>query len=252
MVELLKADETTWALVKSTVAAADERCLLPESQVTLHAPIPRPGKIICLGHNYRDHSGMAGKTLPEYPTFFAKYANAVIGPGQPIVIPRVSTQIDFEAELGVIIGKQARHVPEDHAYEHVAGYTIFNDVTARDYSRRTSQWMIGKTFDTFGPMGPALVTADEISDVTDLELSLTLNDQEMQHANTGDMIFSIPYLVAYLSQVMTLEPGDLISTGTPSGTGASRKPPIFMKPGDVVRIRIEKIGELVNPVVAEI
>ena len=193
-----------------------------------------------------------GKTEPpEFPTFFCKTANTVIGPGQAIVIPRVTSQVDYEAELAVVIGKRARHVAQEHALDFVAGYTIFNDVSARDYQKRTSQWMIGKSFDTFGPMGPALVTADEIPDPHRLELSLTLNGQEMQRTNTGNMIFSIPFVIAYLSAVMTLEPGDVISTGTPAKTELARNLPPFMKPGDTVRIAVEKIGELVNPVVAE-
>ena len=210
----------------------------------------QPGKIVCLGHNYFDHMGIGKTEPPEYPTFFCKTANTVIGPGQAIVIPRVTSQVEYEAELAVVIGKRARHVAQAHALEFVAGYTIFNDVSARDYQKRTSQWMIGKSFDTFGPMGPALVTADEIRDPHCLELSLTLNGLEMQRTNTGNMIFSIPFVIAYLSAVMTLEPGDVISTGTPAKTELARSLPPFMKPGDTVRIAVEKIGELVNIVVA--
>jgi acylpyruvate hydrolase len=225
-----------------------EPALLPESEVHLLAPVPRPGKIICLGHNYHDHSG---GTLPDYPTFFSKYANTVIGPGHPVVIPRLSQQVDNEAELACVIGKRARHIAQDQALGCVAGYTIFNDVSARDYQKRSSQWMMGKTFDTFGPMGPALVTRDEIADPGALEIMLTVDGLEVQHSNTRNFIFSIPFLIAYLSQVMTLEPGDLISTGTPARVGNFRDNPRFMKPGDEARIRIEKIGELANPFVAE-
>jgi len=251
MVAFLQAGEAARSLARCTVAAPDTRYLLPTDRVTLLAPIPRPGKLICVGHNYHDHAGGSSAALPEYPAFFAKYSNVVIGPHQPIVYPRFSIQLDYEAELAVVIGKRARYVPEERALDFVAGYTIFNDVTARDYQNRTSQWTFGKTFDTFGPMGPALVTADEIPDPGNLELLLTLNGQEMQRSNTRNLIFSIPFLISYLTKVMTLEPGDLISTGTPSGTGAMHKPPVFMKPGDEVRIRIEKIGELVNTIVAE-
>lgn len=162
----------------------------------------------------------------------------------------MTDQVDYEAELAVVIGRPARHVTEDHALDFVAGYTIFNDVSARDFQKRTSQWMLGKSFDTFGPMGPALVTKDEIPNPHNLELSLTLNNLEMQRTNTQAMIFSIPYLIAYLSKVMTLEPGDILSTGTPAKTSMAKSVPPFMKPGDQVQIQIERIGELTNFVIA--
>jgi len=224
---------------------------IPLAELDLLAPVPRPGKIICMGHNYHDHSGLAVGELPEYPTFFSKYANTVIGPNRPVVLPRISKLVDNEAELACIIGRRARHVSEAEALDHIAGYTIFNDVSGRDFQKRTSQWMMGKTFDTFGPMGPALVTADEIQDPGNLELSLTVNGQEIQHSNTRHFIFSIPFLIAYLSEVMTLEPGDLLSTGTPARLGDFREHPIYMQPGDEVCIEIEKIGELRNTFVSE-
>jgi acylpyruvate hydrolase len=251
MLQLLNAGEAglTWA--SNTIATADKGHLLPLANVALFAPVPRPGKIICLGHNYYDHMGQ-GRTEPtEYPTFFCKTSNTVIGPGQAIVIPRVSQQVDYEAELAVVMGRRVRHVTPERALEFVAGYTIFNDVSARDYQKRTTQWMIGKSFDTFGPMGPALVTTDEIPDPHSLELVLTVNGQEMQRTNTRNMIFSISRLIAYLSEVMTLEPGDIISTGTPAKTVLAKSLPPFLKPGDKVKICIEGIGELLNPVVAE-
>ena len=250
MTEFLKLGDAAWALAKSALVSADERCYVPEADVTLMAPVPWPGKIICLGHNYYDHTDGAGSTLPEHPTFFAKYSNVIVGPNQPIIHPRANIQMDYEAELAVVMGKRARYVAEERALDFVAGYTIFNDVSARDYQKRSSQWTLGKSFDTFGPMGPALVTADEIPNPGNLDLALTLNGQEMQHSNTCNLIFSIPFLITYLTEAMTLEPGDVIATGTPSGTGAMHTPPVFMKPGDEVRIRIEKIGELVNPVAA--
>ncbi len=250
MAEFLKAGEPAWALAKSALAA-DERCFVPEAEVTLLAPVPRPGKIICLGHNYRDHTSGAGSALPEHPVFFAKYSNVVIGPHQPIVYPRIRIQMDYEAELAVVIGKRVRYTTEERALEGVAGYTIFNDMTARDYQKLTSQWTLAKSFDTFGPMGPALVTADEVPDPGNLNLSLRLNGQEMQRSNTSNLIFSIPFIIAYLSQAMTLAPGDVIATGTPSGIGSMHQPPVYMKPGDEVRVTIEKLGELVNCVVAE-
>ncbi len=253
MIEFLNMGAAAMAAAKDAVAAADDRFLILQSAATLRAPVPQPGKIICVGYNYRDHTTASGAdpATPEYPNFFAKYANVVIGPDEPLVYPRVSIQMDYEAELALIVGKRARYVDEAHALDVVAGYTIFNDVTARDYQNRTRQWTIGKSFDTFGPMGPALVTPDEIPDPRNLDLRLTLNGQEMQHSNTRHMIFSIPCLIAYLTQAITLEPGDVISTGTPSGIGSMRQPPVFMKPGDTVRIRIEHIGELENPVVEE-
>jgi len=252
MNEFLQLGETALASARQALASPDRSCLLPRSEVTLLAPVLRPGKIVCLGHNYFDHIGIGKTEPPEYPTFFCKTVNTIIGPDQAIVIPRVTSQVDYEAELAVVIGKRARHVAQEHALDFVAGYTIFNDVSARDYQKRTSQWMIGKSFDTFGPMGSALVTADEIPDPHRLELSLTLNGQEMQRTNTANMIFSIPFVIAYLSAVMTLEPGDVISTGTPAKTDLARRLTPFMKPGDTVRISVEGVGELVNPVVAEV
>ena len=252
MMELLQAGETALALARLAVERLPERALLPLGEaLRLHAPIPRPGKIVCLGHNYYDHMGIGRSEPPEFPTIFGKPASCVIGPGEPICIPSETQQVDYEAELAVVIGRTARRVPEERAFEYVAGYTIFNDVSARDYQKRTSQWMLGKAFDTFGPMGPALVSADEITDPHNLGLSLTVNDLELQRTNTGSMIFSIPYLIAYLSAVMTLEPGDLISTGTPAKTELAKSIPPFLKPGDIVKIWVEGVGELVSSVQAE-
>ncbi len=248
MLRFLQAGDAAMASAKNALAAADERDLLPQADTALLAPLPCPNKIICVGHNYPDH---AGETPPAFPDIFGKFSNVVIGPNQPIVVTRASSQIDYEGELAVVIGQRARYVDEAHALGVVAGYTIFNDVTARDYQKRSSQWTLGKTFDTFGPMGPAVVTPDEIGDPANLELTLWVNGEQRQHTNTRDLLFSIPFLISYLSQALTLEPGDIISTGTPSGIGASRKPPVFMKSGDQVRVCIEKIGELINPVVAE-
>lgn len=249
MRDFLNAGASALAAAGRAVAAAATHALIPLADVALCAPVPRPGKIICLGHNYFDHMGIGRTEPPEYPTFFCKTDNTVIGPEQAIVIPRITRQVDYEAELAVVIGRQARHVAQERALEYVAGYTIFNDVSARDYQKRTSQWMIGKSFDTFGPMGPALVTTDEIPDPGCLELSLTVNDLELQHTNTRHMIFSIPYVIAYLSEVLTLQPGDVISTGTPAKTELAQNVPPFLKPGDRVTIRVEKVGSLSNPVI---
>ena len=252
MMAFLSAGERALQLARQAIDTAPDRSLRPEEDIRPLAPVPRPGKIVCLGHNYFDHMGLGRTEPPEFPTFFCKTVNAIVGTGEPIVLPKVSVQVDYEAELAVIIGQRARHVAIDRALDFVAGYSIFNDVSARDYQKRTSQWMIGKSFDTFGSFGPALVTADEIPNPHELELTLTLNDLERQHTNTRHMIFSIPMLIAYLSEVMTLEPGDVISTGTPAKIKGEPGVPLFMKPGDTVTIRIEKIGELINPVVAEI
>ena len=178
MIAFLSAGEPALRLARQVVVAAPDHALRPEEDVRLLAPVPRPGKIICLGHNYFDHMGIGRTEPPEFPTFFCKTVNTIIGSGEPIVLPKVSAQVDYEAELAVVIGRRARHVSIDQALHFVAGYSIFNDVSARDYQRRTSQWMIGKSFDTFGPFGPTLVTTDEIPNPHELELTLTLNDLE--------------------------------------------------------------------------
>lgn len=224
---------------------------LDPATVKLLAPIPRPPKLIGIGLNYRDHAAEARAPIPEAPTIFSKFHTAVIGHRQPIVLPKNSTKPDYEAELAVVIGKGGRHIPEERWREHVFGYTISNDVSARDFQSATSQWMIGKTFDTFAPIGPAIVTADEIPDPHNLEISLTLSGETMQHSNTCNLIFTVPRLIAYLSSVFTLETGDIILTGTPGGVGFARKPPRWLRPGDECRVRIQGLGELVNPVIAE-
>ncbi len=217
----------------------------------LMAPIPRPPKIVCIGLNYRDHAAESKMPIPDVPTVFAKFATAVTGPGHPIVLPRNSAKPDYEAELAVVIGRGGRHIPEEKWREHVFGYTCFNDVSARDFQKATSQWIMGKTFDTFAPFGPAIVTADEIEDPHNLEISLELSGEIMQRSNTSEMIFRIPRLIAHLSSVYTLEPGDIIATGTPPGVGFARTPPRWLRAGDVVTVRISGIGGLTNPVVAE-
>jgi 2-keto-4-pentenoate hydratase/2-oxohepta-3-ene-1,7-dioic acid hydratase in catechol pathway len=224
---------------------------LDPAKTRLRAPIPKPPKIICIGLNYRDHAAEAKMAIPEVPTVFAKYANTVTGHMHPIVLPKNSVKPDYEAEFAVVIGKSGRHIPEARWREHVFGYTILNDVSARDFQMQTSQWTMGKTFDTFAPMGPVIVTADEIEDPHKLAISLTLNGELMQSSNTSNLIFGVPQLIAFLSSVMTLHPGDIISTGTPAGVGFARKPPRWLRPGDEVAIEVEGIGRLVNPVVAE-
>lgn len=218
----------------------------PLSAVRLLAPLPKPPKFICIGLNYRDHAIESGLPIPATPTVFAKYSNAVIGPGDTIQIPQVSQEVDYEAELAFVIGRRGKHVAPAQWKDCVFGYTMVNDVSARDFQRATSQWVIGKTFDTFAPMGPELVSADEIPDPHNLRISCEVNGRVLQDSSTSQLIFRIPELVAYLSQVMTLEPGDIVSTGTPSGVGFARKPPIFLQPGDEVVVKVEGLGELRN------
>jgi 2-keto-4-pentenoate hydratase/2-oxohepta-3-ene-1,7-dioic acid hydratase in catechol pathway len=221
------------------------------SQVKLRAPVPRPPKFICVGLNYRDHAREAGLEIPKIPAIFNKFPNTVIGPGDPIVLPKVSKRPDYEAEFAFVIGRGGRNIPASRALDHVFGYTIVNDVSARDYQMATSQWLMGKTFDTFAPMGPWIVTKDEIPDPHTLDLSLEIGGEVLQCSNTRELVFGVEALVEFLSSVVTLEPGDIVSTGTPSGVGFARKPPQYLKPGEEVVIRIQGIGELRNPVVAE-
>ena len=219
--------------------------------VSLLPPVPRPVKIVCLGHNYRHHIAEMGNPMPRYPVIFAKFANTLIGHRQAIVLPKVSQMVDYEAELALVIGRRGKDIPTTaEAFDYVAGYTIFNDVSVRDYQKRTVQWLQGKTFDGSGPIGPALVTADEIRNPNSFEVTLRLNREVMQHASTNDFLFPIPTILSYLSEIMTLEPGDIIATGTPSGVGSARQPPVFLKPGDIVQIEISELGLLENPVVA--
>jgi 2-keto-4-pentenoate hydratase/2-oxohepta-3-ene-1,7-dioic acid hydratase in catechol pathway len=250
MIAFLAGGAPNRTLAAQALANPPAEALIERSAVRLLAPIPRPGKIICIGLNYRDHAAESNAELPAYPTVFAKYASCIIGPGEPIVIPRVTSQVDYEGELAVVIGQRARDVSEANALDYVAGYAPFNDVSARDYQQRTSQWTIGKTFDTFGPFGPALVTADEIPDPHALDIRVSIGADLLQSSNTKHLIFSIPQLIAYLTSVMTLEPGDVIATGTPAGVGAARKPQRWLVPGDVVRVEISSLGALENPVAA--
>jgi acylpyruvate hydrolase len=221
------------------------------SDVTLLPVIPSPQKIICIGVNYADHAAETGQAPPPYPTVFAKFANTLAASGDPIVLPSASAMPDYEGELAVVIGRPGRQITEQDALDYVAGYTAFNDVSARDFQGHTSQWTMGKSPDTFGPLGLALLTADEIPDPQKLELRTTVNGEVLQQASTADMVFTVRQLIAYLSQTMTLLPGDVIATGTPSGIGAARTPPRFLRPGDTVVISIDDVTELTNPVVGE-
>ena len=224
---------------------------LTGGQIELLAPILDPPKIFGIGENYAAHAVETGNVPPENVIVFAKYSTTIIGPGASIVLPKISHKVDYEAELGVVIGKGGRNVPPERAFEHVAGYVPFHDVSARDYQLRTTQWTLGKNFDTFSPMGPALVTADEVPNPHDLGIRCRVSGETLQEANTGDMIFDIPTLIAELSSVMTLQVGDVIATGTPPGVGMARTPPRWLRPGDVVEVEIDGVGLLRNPVVAE-
>jgi 2-keto-4-pentenoate hydratase/2-oxohepta-3-ene-1,7-dioic acid hydratase in catechol pathway len=222
--------------------------------VKLLPPVPKPSKILCIGLNYRDHAIEGGKAIPTEPVLFAKFPNTLIATGEPIKLPKVAEKVDYEAELVIVVGKRGRHIPNDKtAFEYVGGYTCGHDVSARDWQFRgeEKQWSIGKTFDTFAPTGPVLVTADELTDPHKLQVQLRLNGETLQNSNTKEFIFGVPHVLWFLSQVITLEPGDLIFTGTPPGVGIARKPPVRLKPGDVAEVEIEGIGTLRNPVVAE-
>ncbi len=221
------------------------------SDVKLCAPVPRPPKFFGVSLNYQDHIEETGLDKPEYPTFFNKQSTCVIGPGETIHRPRVSEKLDYEGELGIVIGKQCRQVTQEQAKDVIAGYTVVNDVSVRDWQMRSHTWTLGKSFDTHGPTGPWIVTADEIGDPHQLDIKTWVNEEQRQSSNTRELIFNCFFLVEYLSIVMTLEPGDIIATGTSSGVGVKMKPRGYMKPGDKVRVEIEKIGSLENPVIEE-
>ncbi len=216
-------------------------------------PVPDARKIVCIGLNYRDHAAESGVPVPTEPVLFSKYTTALIGHGAPIVLPSVSEQVDYEAELVIVIGRKGRHIRRERAHEYVGGYAVGHDVSARDWqlNKPGKQWMAGKTFDTFAPVGPELVTPDEVPDPQNLGIRLRLNGQIMQNSSTSQLVFGVDELIAYVSQVFTLEPGDLIFTGTPPGVGMARKPPVWLKPGDTVEVEIDKLGTLKNTVIAE-
>ncbi len=211
-------------------------------------PIERPGKIVCVGLNYRDHAEEQGAALPQAPLLFAKWQNALIGPGDPIVIPPIVTRCDYEAELGVVIGARVRDVSAENALEAVAGYICVNDVSARDLQFADGQWTRGKSPDTFCPVGPRLVPRDDVPDPQSLGIRAILNGETMQESTTANMVFGVAELIEYITRAATLEPGDLIVTGTPAGVGAFRTPPHFMQPGDEITIEIDGLGSLTNPV----
>jgi 2-keto-4-pentenoate hydratase/2-oxohepta-3-ene-1,7-dioic acid hydratase in catechol pathway len=224
---------------------------LPLAQVKLHAPLANPPRVFAIGLNYRDHAAEAKMAIPSTPVVFFKLQSAIIGPGEPIVLPKATTQPDYEAEFAFVIGKGGYRIAACEWRDHVYGYTIVNDVSARDVQFATSQWTMAKSFPTFCPMGPAIVTADEIPDPHNLAISLTIDGVVHQSSNTRELVFRIPELVEYLSSITPLQPGDIVSTGTPGGVGMGRTPKRWLKPGETVTITVEGVGSLTNPVVAE-
>jgi acylpyruvate hydrolase len=229
--------------------AAERPLLFPIGSVKLEAPIPRPRKIVALGLNYRDHAEETKKEIPQYPVIFSKFSSSVVGPNDSIPMPRVSSKIDWEVELAVVIGKVCKGVTENDALSNIAGYTVVNDVSARDLQRNDGQWVRAKSLDGFCPMGPAIVTTDELDDASGLKMQTVVNGTAKQDSNTSNLIVGVKGVVSYLSQSFTLEPGDIIATGTPCGVGFARSPPEYLKAGDVVEVKIERIGTLRNRMV---
>ena len=220
----------------------------PLSEVRLLAPVPRPGKIICVGLNYRDHAKETGQAIPTEPVLFSKFANSVVGPGADVVVPPEAEKVDYEAELAVVIGRRASRVAAADALDHVAGYTCANDVSSRSLQFLSDQWLLGKAIDTFLPLGPYLVTPDEVPDPQALGIRCLVNDELLQDSNTGQMVFGVAELISYASRTITLEPGDLLATGTPSGVGDAADPPRYLRPGDRMRVEIDGLGQLDNTV----
>jgi 2,4-diketo-3-deoxy-L-fuconate hydrolase len=255
-------DGSVWSLVRSSVEAAqraDDKTVAQWTKhgkvyaledVTLCAPVPRPGKLICIGLNYRDHAIESKMELPQSPIMFSKFSTSIVGPDAAVVIPPGSEKTDYEAELAFVVGRVAKNVPRAKALSHVFGYVCLNDVSERGFQFADSQWQRGKSCDTFAPMGPYVVSSDEVANPHDLAIRLRLNGQTMQDSRTSQLIFDIPALIEFISQAITLEPGDVVATGTPSGVGFARKPPVFIKPGDRMEVEIDGLGVLCSSVVA--
>ncbi len=244
MIPFLRAGAS--ALEAARAAAATGKGRLPLAKVRLEAPVPRPGKVLAIGLNYADHIREGGRPMPEHQIWFAKQATCIVGPADAIHIPKVSDKIDYEAELCVVIGRRCRHVPASRAFEVIAGFMCGNDVSVRDWQQRSPTMMMGKGFDTHGPTGPWIVSPDEIKDVHALPIRCIVNGQTLQSASTAEMVFKIPAQIEHLTAAFTLEPGDVIFTGTPAGVGIYRKPPVLLKAGDRVRVEIEGIGAIEN------
>jgi 2-keto-4-pentenoate hydratase/2-oxohepta-3-ene-1,7-dioic acid hydratase in catechol pathway len=249
MPSFLRGGDVCLNALRDTIESKRQR--LAFEDIELAAPVLKPAKFFGVGLNYTDHIEETGRDKPEYPTYFNKQSSCVIGPGQAIHRPRVSEKLDYEGELGIVIGRHCRHVPIDSINEVIAGYLVVNDVSVRDWQMRSHTWTLGKSFDTHGPIGPWIVTADELGDPHTLDINTWVNDERRQSFNTRHLLFDCYFLIEYLSRVMTLEPGDIISTGTSSGVGVMMNPRGYMKPGDVVRVEIERIGVLENPVIEE-
>lgn len=250
--EIIQAGVPMQDDIRARISASAAPARLPLSSCRLLTPIPDAGKIICLGLNYADHAKEGGHKVPDYPALFLRANSSLIGPGEPMIVPRCSERLDYEAELVIVIGKRCRHVTEQAALDVVFGYSAFNDGTIRDYQRRTGQWTAGKNFDGTGAFGPWVVTSDELPPgAAGLGIRSRLNGRVLQDSNTDRMIFNVPKTIAILSEIMTLEPGDLIATGTPEGVGHARRPPLWLRPGDEISIEIDQIGILSNPVAAE-
>jgi acylpyruvate hydrolase len=251
-----ETDRTVYALIEGGLlpevrpVEGDEG--VPVEGVDLLPPIPRPSKIICIGLNYRSHAAEQGTDPPETPTFFAKFANALTPPGATVALPHWSSKVDYEAEVAFVIGDRAKDVSESDAMEHVAGFMLFNDLSARDYQFKTPQWMPGKVFDGSAPCGPALVTRDEAGPHDAIEIELRLNGEVMQSASTADLVHSVPALVSYLSRLMTLEPGDVVATGTPAGVGSLRDPRVWLEDGDEITISSPQLGVLETKIAASV
>jgi 2-keto-4-pentenoate hydratase/2-oxohepta-3-ene-1,7-dioic acid hydratase in catechol pathway len=248
IIQLTSDEQSNLERAARELANSNQSNVHSRGDIHLGPPIPDPDKIICLGLNYRSHAEEAGFAVPKVPILFGKYRNALNGPTSPIRLPALSDEVDYEAELAVVIGKRCKNVPAEEALNCVAGYMALNDVSARDLQMRTGQWLSGKTLDTFAPCGPALVV-NEISNPQNLNISARVNGETLQQSNTSNMIFSVAETIAYISQLMTLEAGDIIATGTPEGVGFKRNPPIFLRDGDIVEVEVEGIGVLRNPVV---
>lgn len=224
---------------------------IPLDEVRLHAPLSNPPRVFAIGLNYRDHAIESGMELPKTPVVFFKLTPSIIGPGESIVLPRNSSQPDYEAEFAFVIGKGGYRIPASEWRKHVFGYTIVNDVSARDVQFSNSQWTLSKSFPTFCPLGPSIVTVDEIADPHALDISLSIDGETLQHSNTRELVFKIPDLIEYISSITPLLPGDIISTGTPPGVGLGRTPKRWLKPGEMVTVAIQGLGSLTNPVAAE-
>jgi len=237
--------------VRQLASAPRPEWLQPADGIRLGPPIPDPGKIVCIGLNYADHAAEQNKPLPETPLLFAKAPTALCGSGDPIVLPSFEPRVDVEAELAFVVGRRARHVTAARAFDFVAGYMCFNDVSGRKAQYEDKQWFRGKSFDTFAPCGPYLLTRDELADPHGLEIGSRVDDFVMQSSNTRQLVHTVPQLVAYISRSMTLEPGDIVATGTPAGVGVFRDPPVFLRPGQQVTVHVERLGVLTNPVRAD-